>query len=88
METQKFDTVVASPLQKLVRHGSQTIEKIKYWSWKNWYLANFKYNSPARFIAELRITAVYDLKFKEGGMKAVREEHASHLISIKAKMDA
>ena len=58
------------------------LEKVKYWIWKNWYLANFPYKSPTRFIGELRILAVYTPAFREGGMKKVKQVHTKHLENL------
>ena len=60
-------------------------EKLKYWSWKNWYLASFPFGSPTRFIAEMRIFGVYDVAFRRGGLKEVKKEHKKHLEHL-AKM--
>lgn len=60
------------------------MQRIRYWLWKNWYLANF--SSNVKPIAEMRIAMVYDLAFKSGGMDEVIEKHKAHVESCKKKL--
>ena len=59
------------------------LEKLRYWHWKNWYMANFPFKSPQRFMGYTRVTLVYDPAFKSGGMNLVKKIHAEHLDAIK-----
>ncbi len=59
------------------------MQRIKYWFWKNWYLAHF--SKDTRPIAEMRAAMVYDLAFKDGGMAAVHEKHNDHVDYCKKK---